>query len=105
VSNADAHHHHTLALAEFLIPLFVTTRSQVRLHAMLDAARRLKRNPQRWLFVGTSLADFLANDSPLFAMCFFDTLGRRTSPIPQRCEDRPAELRATAVRQTQAALA
>lgn len=87
------------------VVVFVTTRSQVRLHGMLDAAGRLMCNPQRRLFVGVALADFLASDNPLFAACFQDAHGRRTALVPQRREDQPTERRGASVWQTQPAFA
>lgn len=87
------------------VVIFVTTRSQVRLHGMLDAARRLMRNPQRRLFVGIALADFLASDNPLVTECFYDALGKRASLIPQRRESRSPDCRSAGVWRTQPAFA
>jgi hypothetical protein len=64
------------------VVLFVTTRSEVRLHGIMDAARRLTRNPQRRVFIGIALADFVSSDNPLSTSNFIDALGRRTSMIP-----------------------
>jgi hypothetical protein len=83
---------HQAAMAAYdparYIVIFVTTRSQVRLGGILDAARRLVRNPQRRLFAGIALADFLASDNPLFSTCFLDPVGRNSSLIQLRRENR-----------------
>ena len=66
------------------VVLFVTTRSEVRLRAILDAIRQLTSNPQRRIFLGTTLEEFLAAKSPLSERCFVDAKSRRVAMIPQQ---------------------
>lgn len=87
------------------VVLFVTTRSQVRLQGMLDAARRLLRNPKRRLILGVALADFLASDNPLVTACFHDALGRSTSLIPQQRDESSRDRQRVGAWRAQPALA
>lgn len=62
--------------------LIVTTRSGDRLQRILDAAGQLSGNPQRRLFYGIHLADFLRTEDAVAALCFRDHTGRRVSLVP-----------------------
>ncbi len=81
---------HQQSLAAFdparYVVLFVTTRSAIRLSAIMDTARRLARNPQRRLFLGITLANFLTSADPLFGDCHVDTPGCHVSLVPPRTE-------------------
>jgi hypothetical protein len=87
------------------VVVFVTTRSQARLHGIMDATRRLTRNPQRRVFVGVSLTDFLASDNPLLATCFSDPHLKRTSLVPTKWDSRSIEQRSKELWQMHPALA
>jgi hypothetical protein len=56
--------------------LIVTTRSAARLLHILDAAAELVRNPQRSLFYGICLDDYLRQSDALSSRCFRDHSGK-----------------------------
>lgn len=62
----------------------VTTRSRARLNNILDAAAGVVRLPQRTLFVGVHLPDFLACDDAARAPCLVDHHHRQVSLLPTR---------------------
>jgi hypothetical protein len=66
------------SLTRFRVLVF-TTRSTERVSHILWLARKLAANPQRTLFCGVSLAEFLAAEHPLSRPLFRDHLGRPTA--------------------------
>ncbi len=58
------------------VVLFVTTRSNQRLTHMLTTARMLMQNPQRRVFLGACLDQFLADRRPITKSLFRDVRGR-----------------------------
>jgi hypothetical protein len=66
------------SLTRFRVLIF-TTRSAERAGHILWLARKLAANPQRTLFCGASLAEFLAAEDPLRRPLFRDHLGRPTA--------------------------
>jgi len=62
--------------------LFVTARSRERLTNSLDAAAAVVRNPQRTLFLGVYLPDYLAAADPVGELLFLDHRGRRHGLVP-----------------------
>jgi predicted ArsR family transcriptional regulator len=96
VRGYDAHQQSLAAFdpARYVV-LFVTTRSAIRLSAIMDTARRLAHNPQRRLFLGITLADFLTNDNPLLSKRVTEATGSRgalvtSSPNQTAGHDRKA---------------
>jgi len=72
--------------------LVVTTRSSQRLTHILDATGELARNPDRSLFYGISLPEFLDCPSAATAPCFVDNRGRRAALIPKVRRSHPPRL-------------
>lgn len=68
------------------VVLFVTTRSGERLRHMLSAARELMHNPQRRVFLGVCLQDFIDQARELTSPCFQDVLGRACSLVSTTAE-------------------
>ena len=66
--------------------LVVTTRSSDRLQHILDAAAELTKNPQRSLFYGIHLGEFLAESDATSVPCFLDHRGRPVSLVPVQQE-------------------
>jgi hypothetical protein len=64
--------------------LVVTTRSRERRDHILQAAKSLIRNPQRSLFYGVYLDDFLAVADAMFHPCFHDQGRQSVAMIPPR---------------------
>jgi hypothetical protein len=62
----------------------VTTRSRARLDNILDAAAAAVRVPQRTLFVGVHLPEYLACDDAARAPCLVDHHRRHVSLLPAR---------------------
>lgn len=62
--------------------LFVTTRTGKRLEHLLGTARRIVRNPQRPLFYGITLSDFLRQPSALTFPIFRSHQGNFVTAIP-----------------------
>ena len=62
--------------------VFVTTRSQRRLQHILDLAGIVMKQPQRTVFVGTSLESFLASD-PFVDPVLKDHRGLKRTLVPQ----------------------
>jgi len=62
--------------------VFVTTRSRSRLTNILAAAAAVVRNPQRTLFLGVYLPDFIAATDPVGEPLFLDHRGRRHALLP-----------------------
>lgn len=60
----------------------VTTRSRKRCRNILDAVGRGVRNPQRTLFYGVYLPDYLAAIDAVGQACFTDQRGRAVSLLP-----------------------
>lgn len=65
------------------VVLLVTTRTDIRLQNMLATARRLVSNPQRRLFLGTTLSQLESSTNPLSSKCFLDTTGKKVAMLPQ----------------------
>ena len=79
--------------------LIVNTRSSDRLEHILRTAAQLVSNPQRSLFYGVNLAEYLASTNPLTDRCFRDHRGRRVALLVSRSRrsvPRPANLKMTA---------
>ncbi|MDB5389431.1 MAG: hypothetical protein JWM11_5077 [Planctomycetaceae bacterium] len=62
--------------------LFVTTRSEDRVHHILEAAAAVVRNPRRGLIYAVSLEQYLKHSDPLTSPCFLDHRMERRSLIP-----------------------
>lgn len=62
--------------------LFVTTRSQDRLRHILDLAALVMKNPNRTVFVGVSLSDYLACGDPLRQAVITDHRGLKRTLVP-----------------------
>ncbi|MGC3971612.1 MAG: replication-relaxation family protein [Pirellulales bacterium] len=62
--------------------LVVPTRSSVRLHGILALAATLASNPQRSLFLGVPLPDYLSESDALTAPIFLDHHRRAVSLLP-----------------------
>jgi len=62
--------------------LVVTTRSRPRLQHILDAAAALVKNPQRSLFYGVHLDDYLSHADAVGVPCFTDHRGSRIPLVP-----------------------
>lgn len=63
--------------------LIVSTRSRERVPHILGLAGTLVRNPQRSLFYGISLPDYLSRAEPLRSACFRDHRGDLISLLPK----------------------
>ena len=61
--------------------LFITTRSKLRLKYILDVAADVMKQPQRRVFVGCELGDFL-NADPFRNSVFEDHRGLRRMIVP-----------------------
>ncbi|MBC8113354.1 MAG: hypothetical protein H7062_03175, partial [Candidatus Saccharimonas sp.] len=61
--------------------LFVTTRSRDRLTHILDLAGQVMRNPQRTVFVGVALDEYLNSDDPCGAALLTDHRGLKRSLV------------------------
>ena len=70
--------------------LIVSTRSRERVTHILDLAGTLVRNPQRSLFYGISLPEYLAAAEPLRSACFRDHHGEPATLLPERSLIQPA---------------
>ena len=68
--------------------LIVTTRSGQRLRHILGAAGALMRNPQRSLFYGAFIGDYLASGDPVASPCFLDHFERPVALLPSRPPER-----------------
>ena len=78
----DAHQSQFAALdSQRYLVLFVTTRSRDRLTHILDLASRVMRNPQRTVFVGVTLDEYLNSDDPCGAALLTDHRGFKRSFI------------------------
>jgi len=64
--------------------LIVATRSHERMKHILSAAADLIRNPQRSLFYGNTLANYLGEPNGVTSPCFTDHLGRRVALLPRQ---------------------
>lgn len=62
--------------------LVVTTRSRDRLERILQSAAELSSNPQRTLFYGVHLDDYLGSDRAVTEPCFRDHRGRAVAMVP-----------------------
>ncbi|MEX1096298.1 MAG: replication-relaxation family protein [Planctomycetales bacterium] len=62
--------------------LVITTRSRDRLERILRAASELSSNPQRTLFYGVHLDDYLHSNRPVTEPCFRDHRGRAVALVP-----------------------
>ena len=74
-SQFDAHN------PERYLVLFITTRSEQRLQYILDVAAEVMTQPQRRVFVGCELSDFLKSD-PFHVPIFVDHRGLRRTVVP-----------------------
>jgi hypothetical protein len=63
--------------------LVVCTRSGERLEHILHLAARKQRNPNRSLFYGIALPNYLAQETPLSSPCFRDHRGAAVRLLPQ----------------------
>ncbi len=63
--------------------IIVTTRSSTRLHHILRLIREITDNPQRNLFCGVYLHDWLDARQPLSARCFWHPRGHPISLLPK----------------------
>ena len=70
--------------------LIVSTQSRERVRHILELAGRLVRNPQRSLFYGIGLPDYLAESDPLRSACFRDHRGEPAALLPERYSTPPA---------------
>lgn len=70
--------------------LIVSTRSRDRVSHILDLAGTLVRNPQRTLFYGISLPEYLAQANAIRSACFRDHRGRSAALVPERPTPTPA---------------
>ena len=78
----DAHQSQFAALdPQRYLVLFVTTRSRDRLTHILDLAGRVMRNPQRTVFVGVALNEYLNSDDPCGAALLTDHRGLQRSLV------------------------
>lgn len=64
--------------------LIVMSRSSARLAHILALAAKIQRNPQRSLFYGIALPDYLRRHDPLGQACFLDHRGQAVRLLPQR---------------------
>lgn len=62
--------------------VFVTSRSRQRLANILDAATMIVRNPERTLFLGVYLPDYVNAVDPVRESLFVDHRGRRHALLP-----------------------
>ena len=62
--------------------LIVAVRDGDRIAHILETAAQVTENPQRSLFYGVSLPDFLATSEPLTSACFRDHRGNPVALIP-----------------------
>ncbi|MBN8625809.1 MAG: replication-relaxation family protein [Planctomycetes bacterium] len=62
--------------------VFVCSRSRDRLTNILDAAASIVRNPERTLFLGVYLPDFVNASNPVGEKIFSDHRGQRKSLLP-----------------------
>jgi hypothetical protein len=87
----DAHQSkfHALSPERYLV-LFVTTRSQDRLEHILDLAGLVMQNPQRTVFVGVSLDDYLSCADPFREAVIRDHRRLRRTLIPMPRNAQPA---------------
>ncbi|HZZ26990.1 MAG TPA: replication-relaxation family protein [Pirellulales bacterium] len=60
----------------------VTTRSRARLNNIMDAAARMARNPQRTLFIGAYLPDYLATVDAAGELCLIDHRRKHVALLP-----------------------
>ena len=70
--------------------LVLTTRSGQRLDHILNTAATLMRNPDRSLFYGQSLPQYLLQSDALRAACFRDHRGKPVALVPLRISTLPA---------------
>ncbi len=79
----DAHQSQFAALdPQRYLVLFVTTRSRDRLTHILDLAGRVMRNPQRTVFVGIALDEYLNSDDPSGDALLTDHRGLKRALVP-----------------------
>lgn len=64
--------------------LVVATRSQERMKHILTASADLIRNPQRSLFYGITLAQYLGEPHGVTSPCFTDHIGRSVALLPRQ---------------------
>jgi Replication-relaxation len=64
--------------------LIVSIESTIRVGHILSTAATLMRNPQRSLFYGTSLPEYLLHSNPLRQACFQTHRGDQVPLIPQK---------------------
>lgn len=69
--------------------LVVTTRSRDRLRHVLDAAAALTQNPNRSLFYGIHLPDYLQESDAVCAPCVLNHRGHPTALVPQNAPPFP----------------
>lgn len=69
--------------------VFVSSRSRERLANILDAAAAVVHNPDRTLFLGVYLPDFVHAADPVGEPLFFDHRGRRHALLPLLPENNP----------------
>ena len=67
---------------ERYLVLFITTRSEMRLKYILDVAAEIMKQPERRVFVGCELQNFLAAD-PFHMPVFQDHRGLRRTIVPE----------------------
>lgn len=70
--------------------LVVSTRGGGRVRHILELAGELMRNPQRTLFLGISLPEYLATADPLRSECFRDHRGMPAALVPNGLTLTPA---------------
>ena len=70
--------------------LVITTRSEQRMHHILDAVATLVTNPHRSLFYGVCLPRYLDQEDALWATCFRDQRGTLVALLPRRSTPQPA---------------
>lgn len=67
----------------------VTTRSRARLQNIMDAAARIARNPQRTLFIGGYLPDYLATVDAAGEPCLVDHRQHQKTLLPLHSSEAP----------------
>ena len=75
---------------ERYLVLFITTRSEQRLQYILDVAAEVMTQPQRRVFVGCELGNFL-NSDPFHVPVFVDHRGLRRTIVPSPSTNKPPE--------------
>lgn len=79
--------------------LGIVTRSAARLDHIIATAAAMSHNPQRSLFLGTCLENYLADEHPLENACFLDHRGQAVAlvvPAPRPMPNLPLQIQAVA---------